>query len=891
MSARWRLITNRSWRTWLLLILLTVLGLGLWAYTTAAEDVQRAREARRIDNYPAAEAALSACWPLPGLQAAIELEEQLLAVQQGDLHAEDAWQQQVALAGPHAQLILEALAKGNLAAFKWAQAEHYAQSLLVKSPQDPRALGLRGRARLNMQREDEALEDFQRAVEIAPQAADLRRGLADVLYQLGHVRTAIGHYIQLGREQALDDQGVSNLARCLQDEAQLDQAQTLLDRWLELYPQSIDTLIERARLALRLGQPATAEDFARRATALHPDHADANFVLELAAQAQHKHDPQLEQRVEENAQRQAKLKLSLHESRHTPELLTAVGQWMVRVGTAQEAPAWFYSALQQDPEYQPAHRELAEFFRQAGQPRRADQHARHAGNRPADDSSGPASSAAPNRGNATTSRLPLEWPSLLNMEHDVPEADAAAVDRLCSACHPFPGPESMPRNTWREEVKQAYDFLRNSHLSGDFPALESVVKYYEARAPEKFAVLASTAANQAPPVRFEKRGTGWLPNQPPLPAIANARLASLSDGTRQDLILCDSRLDAVLVLKPYQTGPGGKVLQQLTAPCHATVCDLDGDRQQDMVVASLGNFFPTDDRVGKVLWLQGKSDGQFELHTLLEGVGRVADVQVADFNADGRSDLIVAVFGWRNTGEILYLENITTHGSPPQFSPTVLDARHGAIHLPIADLNLDGRPDFLALISQEHEQVVAFINQGDGVFAASTLFTAPHPSYGCSGIQAVDMDGDGDLDVLLTNGDVMDRPYILKPYHGVQWLENRGTFPFVHHSIGGMYGAAQAVAADFDADGDHDVVAVSMLPKMLFPDRETRNLPSVVLFEQRADGQFKTHVLEVGSCDHFSCAAGDWDGDGRVDLAVANFAWDGSQPLRDAATLWYNAGK
>jgi hypothetical protein len=132
---------------------------------------------------------------------------------------------------------------------------------------------------------------------------------------------------------------------------------------------------------------------------------------------------------------------------------------------------------------------------------------------------------------------------------------------------------------------------------------------------------------------------------------------------------------------------------------------------------------------------------------------------------------------------------------------------------------------------------------------------------------------------------------VLKPYHGVQWLENEGTFPYTHHWLAAMHGASRAVAADFDGDGDQDVAAVSFLPSPLFPERETLRLPSVVLFEQRAKKQFLMHVVETGTCDHYSCTAGDWDGDGRVDLAVANFSWDGSRPMRDAAVLWRNAGR
>ena len=52
---------------------------------------------------------------------------------------------------------------------------------------------------------------------------------------------------------------------------------------------------------------------------------------------------------------------------------------------------------------------------------------------------------------------------------------------------------------------------------------------------------------------------------------------------------------------------------------------------------------------GKVVWIRGNAPDE-EPFVLLEGVGRVADVQPCDIDQDGDLDLIVAEFGWRRTG-------------------------------------------------------------------------------------------------------------------------------------------------------------------------------------------------------------------------------------------------
>jgi hypothetical protein len=344
----------------------------------------------------------------------------------------------------------------------------------------------------------------------------------------------------------------------------------------------------------------------------------------------------------------------------------------------------------------------------------------------------------------------------------------------------------------------------------------------------------------------------------------------------------------ILALNPRDPSPAWKELAKVPNPAHSEVVDLNGDGILDILVADLGSFPPTDRRCGSVVWLRGKRDGTFEPVTLLANVGRVADVRTADFRGTGKLDLVVAVFGLHDTGEILILENRTIDWSKPEFAPHVLDERHGAIHVPVTDLNGDGRPDFVALISQEHEVVVGFLNEGGGRFAKKTLYAAPHPGWGSSGIELVDMNGDGRLDVLYTNGDILDEPYLWKPYHGVQWLENRGELKFEHRRIADMYGVHHAVAAKVTGKTLPDVLAVSFLPADKFADRAARKADAVVLFEQTAPGKFERHTLVTASCDAVVCAAADLYGTGRIDLVVGNFSAPDSA---DPVTIWKNRGR
>jgi hypothetical protein len=468
------------------------------------------------------------------------------------------------------------------------------------------------------------------------------------------------------------------------------------------------------------------------------------------------------------------------------------------------------------------------------------------------------------------------------------------IQRFCGSCHENPPADTFPRFAWKDLIERMYLMFNESGRPLQPPPIEEVVDYFEQRAPLQLPPAVFSRADHPLPVRLQRLDYPVCEGPPhvPSPHISHVNLVHLFSPQQLDVLACEMYGGAVLLLQPYLTQPKWHVLYGTGPdkgfnPAHTEMVDLDQDGIPDILVANLGSFLPTDRRCGSVLWLRGRNDGQFEPITLFKDKGRIADVQAADFNGDGKLDLLVAAFGWNKIGEIYYLENRTKDWKKPEFTAHMLDDRHGTIHVPIADLNGDGKPDFVALISQENETVVAFLNDGTGRFDKRTLFKAPHPGYGSSGIQLVDLNGDGKLDVLYSNGDVLDKPYLLKPYHGIQWLENKGDWTFEFHRLTSMYGVHRAVAADLDGDGDLDIVAVCFLPAENFPDRTSQKLDAVIVLEQTAPGVFARHTVEVENCDHVSCALGDIFGSGKLDVVTGNFT---TQPLKHAITIWKDLG-
>ena len=197
----------------------------------------------------------------------------------------------------------------------------------------------------------------------------------------------------------------------------------------------------------------------------------------------------------------------------------------------------------------------------------------------------------------------------------------------------------------------------------------------------------------------------------------------------------------------------------------------------------------------------------------------------------------------------------------------------------------------MALISQHTEEIVALLGDGHGGFEAQTLYAAGMPEFGASGIELVDLDGDLDLDIILSNGDSADTgartATKFRPYHGVQWLENRGNLHFESHPLMRLYGAYSATAGDLDSDGDLDIVAGSFFTDLDDPERH-----SLVWLENDGRQNFTPHSLARIPRSLVALELSDLDEDGRPELVVGGLLMPGyarstgSFDTRSPLSLW-----
>ena len=364
------------------------------------------------------------------------------------------------------------------------------------------------------------------------------------------------------------------------------------------------------------------------------------------------------------------------------------------------------------------------------------------------------------------------------------------------------------------------------------------------------------------------------------PLIANVAIADLDEDSLMDLVIADATTNRVTWLRQFPRGRfTERTLAEVAGPAHVSVIDLDRDRDLDIAVASLGVLFPNNARIGSVIVLDNDGREQFTMRVLAKGVARVADVRAGDLDADGDLDLAVAHFGY-DQGETRWMENLGGW----KFESHVLQELSGPINADIADADGDGDLDIISLVSQHWEEIYVFANDGKGVFSPTRIFGASNEDFGSSWISVIDLDLDGDVDVVYSNGDAFDyAPPKGRGWNGVQWLENAGGLSFRFHRIGDFPGASSPQAGDIDGDGDLDIVAVSAYNDWAKPDAY-----SLALFENDGSMRFTVRGIATTPTHLITVAVGDLNGDGRSDLATGGMHMSGPYDRMSRVMIWSN---
>ncbi len=265
-------------------------------------------------------------------------------------------------------------------------------------------------------------------------------------------------------------------------------------------------------------------------------------------------------------------------------------------------------------------------------------------------------------------------------------------------------------------------------------------------------------------------------------------------------------------------------------PIAVTVADFNLDGKPDLLVVNYA--------LASVAVLLGDGAGGFGPPINSTVFSRPVAVAVGDFNRDGKPDIVVASFSayavW-----VLLGNGDGSFGLAAQ--QTVGDHPDAVV---VADFNGDGKLD-IAAANYNSSSVSVLLGNGDGSFQPAVNYpVGNHPTS----IAVGDFNSDGKLDLVTANGSV-----------SVLLGNGNGTFqPAVNYTVGTY--PQSVVVGDLNADGKPDL-AVS---------NGSSNNISVLL--GNGDGTFLPAVNYAVGTQPMSVAIADFNLDGKPDLATANLA-------------------
>ena len=282
-------------------------------------------------------------------------------------------------------------------------------------------------------------------------------------------------------------------------------------------------------------------------------------------------------------------------------------------------------------------------------------------------------------------------------------------------------------------------------------------------------------------------------------------------------------------------------------PTSVAIGDLDGDGQPDLATANYNN-----DTVSVLRNTSTSGNVSFAPKVGFGTGTDPYDVAIGDLDGDGQPDLAVAN-GGSNT--ISVLRNTSTSGSLSFAAKVDFNTGETPVCVAIGDLDGDGQPD-LAVANFNSTTVSVLRNTSTSGNVSFTDKVDFGTGEGPLSVAIGDLDGDGKPDLAVAN----------KYSATVSVLRNTSTSGSVAFVAKVDFGTGtdpyDIAIGDLDADGQPDLAVANY----------GSNTVSVLLNTSTSGSVSFTAKVDFGTGNNpISVTIGDLDGDGKPDLAVANY--------------------
>ena len=298
--------------------------------------------------------------------------------------------------------------------------------------------------------------------------------------------------------------------------------------------------------------------------------------------------------------------------------------------------------------------------------------------------------------------------------------------------------------------------------------------------------------------------------------------------------------------------PQQAITSEPVEPQSLCVADLDGDDNLD-VLAVLDEY--------EIARFRNNGQGQFGAAEAIHiSTVRINSLCTADLNGDGSLDLLVASDGrWSDPSLAWHANDGTGTFGPIQEIPIGIDTPHnGTYAVNAVDVDRDGDLDVIA-VPYRCAHVCSctmtwYANDGTGQFSFQQIIGHASDYGSFSTLFTADLDNDEDLDILAAS---------LRDDE-VRWFENGGLGYGPQVVISTDMDLPNGVsAADLDGDGDLDVLATSCANDAVawYENKGSRQFgPKQVIYAQPP-------TIVRGPIDRRHICPADLDGDGDIDIA------------------------